>query len=223
MADTSDRDDESVSSSDSSSCEDDSESVGGRSFSSADSNEAMLQELASPEEIHLDNMEDQPEVVYATPAPLEQPETDDLAIDDDENMTPSAPNPPTEATPSPAHQDEKPIPRNKYIAHWPISENRAIFVSLDIATGGVYCGIVQLSAEIFVVLYDKHDPNAKPTICHCNDTFNKYINPGENALWDAQCSSVHGLHAQSPEIINADFLFGAVSQTSSTDTSATMT
>jgi len=128
-------------------------------------------------------MKDRPKVVYATPAPPEQPETYNLAINDDENMTPSAPNPPTEATPSPACQDKKrPIPCNKSIAHWPISENRAVFVSLDIETGSIYCVIMQLSVEIFVVLYDEHDPNAEHTICQCNDTFNKYINLGENVL-----------------------------------------
>jgi hypothetical protein len=60
----SDPDDESVSSADSSSCDDNSVSVGGRFFSSADSDEAMLRELASrPEEVHLDNVEAPPEVV----------------------------------------------------------------------------------------------------------------------------------------------------------------
>jgi hypothetical protein len=58
-----------------------------------------------------------------------------------------------------------------------------------------------------VVLYDEHDSTAEPTICQNNETFNKYINPGENALWDPQCSSIHGLHAQSPEIINRDSIF----------------
>jgi hypothetical protein len=76
-------------------------------------------------------------------------------------------------------------------------------VSLDIETGGTYCRIIQLLAEIFVVLYNQNDSTAEPTICHNNETFNKYINLGENALWDPQCSSFHGLCAQSPEIINA--------------------
>ena len=86
----------------------------------------------------------------------------------------------TEAAPSPT--DQGPIPRNKSIAHWDIVNNRAVFVSLDIETSDTYCGIIQLSAEIFLVLYDEHDPTAEPMICHNNETFNKYINPGENAL-----------------------------------------
>jgi hypothetical protein len=90
------------------------------------------------------------------------------------------------------------------IAHWPISKNRAVFVSLDIETRGSYCSIVQLLAEIFVILYDEHDPKTESATCHNNETFNKYTNPGENAFWDPQCSSVHGLHDQSPENIKAD-------------------
>ena len=111
----------------------------------------MLRELSSrPEEVHPDNVEDRPEVVHATPAPLEPLETNNDAPIDDENMVPSTINLPTEEAPSSAHQDnQRPIPHNKSIAHWPISENRAVFVSLDIETRGSYCGIVQISAEIF--------------------------------------------------------------------------
>ena len=173
---------------------------------SDDRDEAMLRELSSrPEEVHLDNVEAPPEVVYAFSAPPEPLEINDDVPIDDENMASSNSDPPTEAAPSPT--DQGPISRNKSIAHWDIFNNRAVFVSLDIETGGTYCGIIQLSAEIFVVLYDEHDLTAEPTICHNNKMFNEYINPGENALLDPQCSSIHGLHAQSPEIINADSIF----------------
>ena len=206
MTNMSDRDNESVSSSDLSSRDDDSVSVGGRSFSSDDSDEAMLRELASrPEEVHLDSVEAPPEVVYAAPAPPEPLEINDDVPIEEENVADSTINLATEIAASPT--DQGPIPRNKSIAHWDIITNRAVFVSLDIETGGTYCGIIQLSAEIFVILNDEHDPTAEPTICHNNETFNEYINPGENALWDPQCSSIHGLHAQSPEITNADSIF----------------
>ena len=68
----------------------------------------MLPELAShPKEVHLDNVEHQPEVVYAAPAPLERLETNnDLPIDD-ENMASSTANLPTKEAPSPAHQDKR--------------------------------------------------------------------------------------------------------------------
>jgi hypothetical protein len=101
---------------------------------------------------------------------------------DDKNTAPSKIDPPTETVPSPT--DQGPTPCNKSITHWDIINNRAVFVSLDIETGGMYCGIIQLSVEIFLVLYDKHDPTAEPTICHNNETFNEYINLGENTLWD---------------------------------------
>ena len=157
-----------------------------------------------PEEVHLANVEDQPEVVHATPAPPEPIEFNSYVPIDDKNMAPSNINPPTETAPSPTDQ-QGPIPRNKSIAHRDIVNNRAVvFVSLDIETGGMYCRIIQLLAEIFVVLYNEHDPMAEPMICHNNEIFNEYINLEENALWDPQCSSIHGLHAQSPEIINAD-------------------
>jgi hypothetical protein len=169
----------------------------------------MLCELSSrPEEVNMDNMEAPPEVVVAAPAPPEPLEINDDVPIDDKNMAHSTINLTTKEVPSPALQDnQRPIPRNKSIAHWPISENRAVIMSLDIKGGGSYCGIVQISAEIFVILYDEHDPTSEPTICHNNETFNEYINPGENALWDPQCTSVHGLHTQSPEIINTDSIF----------------
>jgi hypothetical protein len=146
-----------------------------------------------------------PEVVYAAPAPPEPLEINDDVLIDDENMAPSNIDPPTEIAPSPT--DQRPIPCKKSIAHWDIANNRAVFVSLDIETSGTYCRIIQLSVEIFLVLYDEHDPTARPMICHNNETFNKYINPGENALRGPQCSSIHGPHAQSPEITNAESIF----------------
>jgi hypothetical protein len=101
----SDRDNKSVSSLDSSSHDDNSVSVGGWSFSSADSDEAMLCKLAScPEEVHLDNVEAPPEVVYAFPAPPEPLEINDDVPIGDENMAPSNIDPPTEAAPSPTDQ-----------------------------------------------------------------------------------------------------------------------
>jgi hypothetical protein len=36
------------------------------------------------------------------------------------------------------------------------------------------------------------------------DTFDEYVNPGENTLWDPNATAVHGLHLQSPEIVDVD-------------------
>jgi hypothetical protein len=89
-------------------CDDDSVSVCGQSFSSTNSDEAMLPELAShPEEVHPDNVEHQTEVVYAALAPLEPQETKNDVPIDDENMAISTVYLPTKEAPSPADQDRR--------------------------------------------------------------------------------------------------------------------
>ena len=40
-----------------------------------------------------------------------------------------------------------------------------------------------------------------------SDTFDEYVYPGENALWDPNVTAVHGLHSQSPEIVDADPIY----------------
>jgi len=65
------------------------------------------------------------------------------------------------------------------IPHWSFIKNNALFVSLDVETGGTHFGIVQLSAELFRLV---HLPGAKnnqqPTIVRLWDTFDAYVNPG---------------------------------------------
>jgi hypothetical protein len=84
-------------------------------------------------------------------------------------------------------------------------ENDLVFVSFDIETGGTYCGIVQISAEMFHLV---HDPSAQknthPTLIRLETTFNEYVNPGASAIWDPACSQIHGLTAGSPEIQATD-------------------
>jgi hypothetical protein len=84
-------------------------------------------------------------------------------------------------------------------------ENDLVFVSFDIETGGTYCVIVQISAEMFRLI---HDPwaqqNTPPTLIRLETTLNKYVNPGASAIWDPACSRIHGLTAESPEIQDAD-------------------
>ena len=46
-------------------------------------------------------------------------------------------------------QDTPNPPKGKSIAHYDLKANRMVFVSLDVETGGEYCGIIQLSAELF--------------------------------------------------------------------------
>jgi hypothetical protein len=80
-----------------------------------------------------------------------------------------------------------------------------VFVSLDIAMGGEYFGSVQLSAEMFRVVYGKRrSDKCQPVVVHSWDTFNEYVNQGANTLWDDTTTRVHGLHAASPEIMVMD-------------------
>ena len=97
------------------------------------------------------------------------------------------------------------IPRGKSIAYHHLMSNNAVFVSLDIETRGEYCGIIQLSAEMFLVMYDNsRSEKCQPTVVRLWDTFNEYVNPGANALWDDAATLVHGLHTTLPEIVEAD-------------------
>jgi hypothetical protein len=67
-------------------------------------------------------------------------------------------------------------------------------MSLDLEHGGDYCGILQLSAEMLrvrigegrSVSHDKLDGfESHPNV------FNKYVNPGNNAIWDEHLTAIH--------------------------------
>ena len=92
-----------------------------------------------------------------------EPEYDDLPIllqrfsplpqsptTDQINAETSIPVPPTSQTNNgiPEYDDGPNIPRGRSIAHLGIRDEKIVFVSFDIETGGEYCGILQLSAEI---------------------------------------------------------------------------
>lgn len=106
--------------------------------------------------------------------------------------------PPIPAEPSEA--DLKP-PRGKSIAHFDLQAHNIVFLSLDLETGGEYCGIIQLSGQLFQ--FDPQDPRGIDII-YAQTTFNEYVCPPEGAFWNEQaCQASHGLHAQSPEIVEA--------------------
>ena len=46
------------------------------------------------------------------------------------------------------NEETKP-PRGKSIAHFDLTNNKVVFLSLDLETGGEYCGIIQLSGQLF--------------------------------------------------------------------------
>ena len=91
-------------------------------------------------------------------------------------------------------------PRGKSIAHFNLTNNKVVFLSLDLETGGEYCGIIQLSGQLF-----RQDPedHQKKSFIIVDDTFNEYVAPPDGAFWNEEaCRQSHGLSARSPEIQN---------------------
>ena len=87
-----------------------------------------------------------------------------------------------------------------------------VYVSFDIETGGEYCGILQISAEMVRVelslVTTKKGPSPTldyvSTICRETQTFNRFVKPGEGAIWNENVTSIHGLHSNHPSIVGAD-------------------
>ncbi len=97
------------------------------------------------------------------------------------------------------NKETKP-PRGKSIAHFNLTNNKVVFLSLDLETGGEYCGIIQLSGQLF-----RQDPedHQKKSFIIVDDTFNEYVAPPDGAFWNEEaCRQSHGLSARSPEIQN---------------------
>ena len=99
------------------------------------------------------------------------------------------------------------------MAHHHLRAGKLVFISFDIETGGEFCGILQLSAEISrIELLPKI--NAKGIVSSTGDTasnikrevetFNSFVNPGEGAIYGDHAVAIHGLHASHPSIRNAD-------------------
>ena len=87
-----------------------------------------------------------------------------------------------------------------------------VYVSFDIETGGEYCGILQISAEMVRVelspVATKKGPSTTldyaSTISRDTLTFNRFVKPGEGAIWNENVTSIHGLHSNHPSIVGAD-------------------
>ena len=95
---------------------------------------------------------------------------------------------------------DRAIPKGKSIAHHYLEHEKALFCSFDIETGGEFCGILQMSAQIFRV----KNCNNKPNISIVEETFNHYVKPHDGAIWDPNATKIHGLTASSPKIMEAD-------------------
>ena len=116
-------------------------------------------------------------------------------------LTPSIP------LPNHLHQLNQPYQRGGSIAHEHISTKKAVYLSLDIETGGENCGILQLSADISKLkIHLTGTSEGKDTMTDIRrdaTTFNKYVNPGINEIWSDVASAVHVLHSRDPIIVSA--------------------
>lgn len=137
-----------------------------------------------------------PEAVLPSNTPRDQ---DDLSVDSvlDSPLLSTITNP-TESASSAAEKD---IPPGKSIAHHYITSGDVVYCSFDLETGGEYCGIVQISAELF-------SPNPADALgldfISNPDTFNSYVQPPEGALWnDDACRNSHNLTSNSECIKSA--------------------
>jgi hypothetical protein len=79
----------------------------------------------------------------------------------------------------------------------------AFYASFDIETAGEYGGICQMSMELFSINWE----TTPPTIDRCPETFDRYVNPGEGAIWDETLTRIHGLHPADPRIVAARNIF----------------
>jgi len=91
-------------------------------------------------------------------------------------------------------------PKGKSIAHKWIATEKAVYISLDIDTGGENCGIIELSAQIFRTV--QH--NSKLTSEIKRECFDEYVRPSNGAIWDENLFQIHGFHRGHPLIKEAD-------------------
>ena len=82
------------------------------------------------------------------------------------------------------------------IAHEQIINKSLVLFHVDIETGGEHCGIIQLSAVA-------HDVDTNQML----GKFNKFVNPGRDAIWNDQCTATHGLTKHHPSIKDGDTIF----------------
>ena len=108
------------------------------------------------------------------------------------------------------YNDSDSIPRGRSIAHDIILNNHSVFMSFHIETGGEYCGIVQISAELCRFELGAEGGGASITkdiaknIKRCPLVFNKYIKPDSNCVWSEACTAIHGLGPNDDRISSAD-------------------
>ena len=81
---------------------------------------------------------------------------------------------------SESDNNEKPIPRENSIAHY-YMHRKIMHVSLDMEHGGEYCGIVQLSCQLFRL----HEEGMSKFIGEVEkETINEFVKTPKNAIWN---------------------------------------
>lgn len=108
--------------------------------------------------------------------------------------------------------------KGRSICHEQIKQDKLVFVSLDLETGGEDCGIIQLSAEIVRVVIERDGAKAakdtlasmsrEGTLFNDDDNptggeFNEYVNPGRDAVWSDAAIEITGLSRSDPKIASA--------------------
>ena len=68
-------------------------------------------------------------------------------------------------------------------------ENKVVFISLDLETGGEHCGVVQISAKVFWVVVGTNEVSRQASY------FNEYVEPPHGAMLSQHITEVYGLHA----------------------------
>ena len=114
---------------------------------------------------------------------------------------------------------ELPKVKGRSVGTHHFNQDKLVFVSLDLETGGEGCGIVQISTKIVRPVLKRdgqktsNDELAGPVERgttqyneHSNPgglLFNEYVNPGEDAEWSADATNVTGLSKDDPRITEA--------------------
>ena len=103
--------------------------------------------------------------------------------------------------------------------HHLLNQNRIVFLSLDLETGGEGGGIIQISAEVVrpslkregkkVAKDSLAGPVERGEVQYRDEVnpggtlFNEYVNPGSDAEWSAEATAVTGLSGDDPRITGA--------------------
>ena len=95
----------------------------------------------------------------------------------------------------PEDPEEKKNRKKSLISDY-VSSGKCVFISFDMETGGDHCGILQLSAECFILDTDINKSGG----VKLSKVFNSYVKPPEDATWSLHDTKIHGLHKHHPSI-----------------------